>query len=75
MLSSTSERMTKKGTENVGVQLDTLTLSRVKRQAERTFGTIQGAIQAYIRGATMKQLLADEQAEQGIIQAAEQRRE
>jgi hypothetical protein len=65
--------MPKAGTESVGLQLDTLTLSRVKRQAERTFGTIQGATQSYIRGATMKQLLADEQAERDMAHNAEQR--
>jgi hypothetical protein len=56
--------MTKKGNEGLPVQFDPLTLSRIKRQAERSFGTVSGAMQSYVRGATMKQLLLDEQAEQ-----------
>lgn len=58
--------------ENVGVQLDRLTFERVEKQAQRTVGHIQGAVQSYIRMALMKQLTKDEQEFQQQAQQAEQ---
>lgn len=54
---------------NVGVVFDRTDFSRIERQAHRYHGKIQGAVQDYVRAATMKKLLADEQQES--IEAAD----
>jgi hypothetical protein len=53
--------MTKKSNKVLALVLDDLTLSRLKKQAARVQGGIEGAAQSYIRAAVLKQLNEDEE--------------
>ena len=63
--------MPKQKGDGVTVVLDPLTRSRLQRQAQRRFGTLQGSLQNYLREAAMRQLQEDEQKEAKMIKVAD----